>query len=138
MEDIFVGASFSLKKTFSRAEVDLFSNISNDANPIHFDVNYAKETIFNKCIVQGPYVISIIGGILGSSLPGPGTIYLKQTTKFLKPVFVEDTVIANVEVLSIRKDKPVIVLRTWIVNQHGEIIIDGEAVVLFTNENYSV
>jgi acyl dehydratase len=126
--DINIGDHRLLTKTFSKHEVDVFSSCSMDANPIHFDEEYASATQFGRCIVQGPMVVSLIGGILGSTLPGNGTIYLSQFTKFINPVFLGDTVTAHVEVIKIREDKPIITLRTWVENHNNLLVIDGEAV----------
>jgi acyl dehydratase len=128
-----IGDKASLTKKFSKEETEMFSTFSLDSNPIHFNELYAAGTKFKRCIVQGPMVASLIGGVLGSKLPGNGSIYVSQNTKFLKPVFVGDTVTANVEIKDIREDKPVITLRTWVVNEAGDCVIDGEAVILFIN-----
>lgn len=125
------GQKASITKTFSEEEVFDFSKKSMDDNPIHFDEEYAAASRFKQRIVQGPFVASLIGGILGSKLPGPGTIYINQTTNFLLPVFIDDTVTANVEIISIREDKPIIKLRTWVEKQGGEKVIEGEATILF-------
>lgn len=130
MINFTVGHSASITKTFNELEVLDFSKMSMDENPIHFDVDYAKSSRFGQRIVQGPFVASLIGGILGSTLPGPGSIYISQNTAYLKPVFIGDTVIANVEVFSVRQDKPIIKLRTWVEKDSGEIVIEGEAVIL--------
>ena len=113
----------------------LFSRLSQDANPIHFDREYAEKSRFGQRIVQGPFVLSLIGGILGSKLPGPGTIYINQNSNFLKPVFIGDTVVANVEVVSLRSDKPIVKLRTWVEKIDGELVIDGEATIIFLGNN---
>lgn len=126
-----VGQRASLTKKFGEAEVLNFSKMSMDDNPIHFDADYAENSRFGKRIVQGPFVASLIGGILGSQLPGPGTIYINQTSNFLAPVFIGETIIANVEITSIRQDKPIIKLRTWVEKENGELAIDGEAVTLY-------
>ncbi len=128
------GQKSSVVKTFSEEEVLHFSEMSMDANPIHFDKQYAADSRFGQRIVQGPFVLSLIGGILGSELPGPGTIYLNQSTSFKKPVFIGDTITANVEVISVRTDKPIIKLRTWVEKDNGELVIDGEATVFFLKE----
>jgi enoyl-CoA hydratase len=132
--DFTVGQKSSIEKVFTEEEVRLFSTISRDTNPIHLDPQYAAGTRFKQRIVQGPFVESLIGGILGSSLPGEGTIYLKQATNFLKPVYIGDKITANVEVVSVRRDKPIITLRTWVEKQNGELVIDGEAVVMLLKE----
>jgi acyl dehydratase len=118
-------------KEFSQKEVMDFSELTNDDNPIHFDEKYAKESQFGRPIVQGPLVASLIGGVLGSKLPGEGTIYIEQETLFLKPVYIGQTVKVQVEVTKIREDKPIISLRTWVENEDAEIVIDGHAVVKF-------
>lgn len=118
-------------KKFSKEEVLAFSKLTSDNNPIHFDEEYASSTRFKKTIVQGPMVVSLIGGVLGSTLPGPGTIYISQETKFLKPLFIGETVRAWVEVLEIREDKPVITLKNWIEKENGKIVLEGKSVVLF-------
>lgn len=127
-----IGNKASVTKTFQEKDVLNFSQLSGDENPIHFDEHYAAGTRFKTRIVQGPYVLSLIGGILGSKLPGPGTIYINQTTIFKAPVFIGDTVTAAVEIIAKRKDKPIIKLRTWASNDKG-IVLEGEATVLFIN-----
>lgn len=128
--DFKVGQHASLTKTFSEKDVLDFSKLSRDENPIHFNEAYAVNTRFKKRIVQGPFVAALFGGILGSDLPGAGTIYINQNSSFLLPVYIDDTVTAQVEITSIREDKPVIKLRTW-VERKGEVVIDGEATILF-------
>ena len=126
-----VGDKASQKKKFSEQEVVNFSAVSGDKNPIHFDENYAAQSQFGQRIVQGPMVISLVGGILGSKLPGPGTIYLSQETSFLKPVFIDQQLIAKVEITNVREDKPIITLRTWVENDKNETVVDGKAVIFF-------
>ncbi|MFV8224393.1 MaoC family dehydratase [Christiangramia aquimixticola] len=134
IEDFAVGQFASEVKTFTEKDVLDFSKLSGDKNPIHFDKEYARGTRFKKRIVQGPFVTSLFGGLLGSDLPGAGTIYMNQNTNFLAPVFIGDTVTATVEIKSIRKDKPVIKLRTY-VKRDEELVIDGEATILFLKED---
>jgi len=129
--DFNIGQRAYLTKSFSKEEVLSFSKLTTDKNPIHFDENYASTTRFKKTIVQGPMVVSLIGGILGSTLPGPGTIYISQETKFLKPLFIDETVTAWVEVVKIREDKPVITLKNWIEKENGDIVLEGLSVILF-------
>ncbi|MDT0645913.1 MaoC family dehydratase [Zunongwangia sp. F260] len=128
---LIVGQKASQTKKFSKEEVLNFSKLTSDDNPIHFDEQYASKTRFKKTIVQGPMVVSLIGGILGSTLPGPGTIYISQETKFLKPLFIEETVTAWVEIIKIRDDKPIITLKNWIEKEDGEVVLEGQSVILF-------
>ena len=126
-----IGQKASQTKKFTNEEVISFSKLTSDSNPIHFDEEYASKTRFKKPIVQGPMVVALIGGILGSTLPGPGTIYISQETKFLKPLFINETVTAWVEVEKIRDDKPIITLKNWIEKENGEIVLEGQSVILF-------
>ena len=128
---IKIGHKKSLVKTFDFNTVKHFAEISGDNNPIHLDEEYAINTIFGKCITHGMLVSSMFSNIIGNLLPGPGSIYLSQTLSFKKPVFVGDTVTAFVEVLHIREDKPIFTLKTWCENNAEEIVIDGEALVLY-------
>lgn len=130
-----LGQKFQLIKTFSEDEVLFFSKLSKDANPIHFDEEYAADSIFKQRIVQGPFVMSLIGGVLGSNLPGPGTIYLSQSTRFLKPVHIGDTIYVNVEVVKVRIDKPIVTLRTWVEKNDNQLVIEGEAIVMFLQKD---
>ncbi len=130
-----IGNKASIKKTFNQEEVMSFSKSSMDANPIHFDQTYAASTQFKKCIVQGPLVASLIGGILGSEVPGRGTIYMSQSSKFMKPVFINEEITVNVEITHIREDKNIITLRTWVIKEDGSCALDGEAVVLFLDDS---
>lgn len=130
-----IGDKASLSKKFTESDVLNFSSTSGDKNPIHFDIDYASKSSFGQRIVQGPMVISLVGGILGSELPGPGTIYLSQETSFKQPVFIDQKVTAWVEVIHIREDKPIVTLRTWVENEMHDIVIDGKAVVFFLKEN---
>ena len=75
-------------------------------------------------------VASLIGGILESTLPVNGTIYLYQFSKFIKPVYINEVVVANVEVINMREDKPILKLRTWIEKENGTIVLEREAVVM--------
>lgn len=135
MIELRVGQIASAEKTFTREEVAAFSRQSLDTNPIHLDAEYASQTQFGRCIVQGPFVASMFGGLLGSRLPGPGTIYIQQTTRFLKPAFVGERIRINVEITDVRTDKPIIRLRTWATDEAGDLIIDGEAVVKHLTAN---
>ena len=126
-----IGQTASVSRAFSQEEVNVFSALSLDDNPIHSDREYAAATPFGRCIVQGPLVASLIGGVLGSVLPGPGTVYIQQLSRFLKPAFIDEVLTASVQVVSVRADKPIITLRTWVEKADGELVIDGEAVVKF-------
>ncbi len=126
---LMVGDRVSIKKAFSYEDVLSFSRLSLDTNPIHIDQRYASQTKFGKQIVHGMLVSSLFSGLLGEQLPGRGTIYLGQTVKFIRPVFLNEEVEASVEVTSIRSDKPIITLKTICKTNSNGIVLEGEAVV---------
>lgn len=128
-----IGDSASLVKTFSDQDVRTFAEISGDKNPIHLDDEYAATTRFGNRIVHGILTSGLISALLGMQLPGPGSIYLKQTINFRAPVFIDDTITANVKVIKVRDKKPIVTLETTCKNQDGIVVIDGEA-VLFAPE----
>jgi 3-hydroxybutyryl-CoA dehydratase len=128
---IIIGQEASLSKTASEQGVQEFARLTGDMNPVHLDHEFALKTRFGKQIVHGMWVASLISALLGTKLPGPGTIYLSQSLKFLAPVFINETITATVRVIKKREDKPILTLRTTCVNENGQIVLDGEAVVLF-------
>jgi acyl dehydratase len=131
MSDISVGQSASVSKAFSEAEVLAFANLSLDHNPVHIDPEYAAQTMFGKQIVHGMLVSSLFSGLLGQKLPGEGTIYLGQNLSFKKPIFIDQNVTASVEVTDVRTDKPIITLKTTCVDDDGQVLVSGEAVVMY-------
>jgi acyl dehydratase len=124
-----VGDCASLSKVFTEEEVIQFSVISTDTNPIHLDEEYAAASIFGKRVVHGMLVASLFSGLIGVELPGKGSIYLGQSITFKAPVPIGEKVTAKVEIINMREDKPIITLRTTCVNQTGELVVEGEAVV---------
>ena len=125
-----VGQSASLSRTITEADVAAFAQFTGDRNPVHLDEDYARTTRFGRRIAHGMLSASLIGTLLGVQLPGPGSVYLSQDLKFRAPVFIGDTVTARVEVVRIRDDKPLVTLATTCHNQHGELVIEGQAVIL--------
>lgn len=136
MKKITIGQKATIKKTFTHKEVSGFADLSQDANPIHLDKGYAAKTFFEKPIVHGMLVASLFGGLLGSELPGKGTIYLGQNLKFLKPNFVGEELTASIEIISKREDKPIYTLSTKCYNSTDELTIDGEAVIMYKGETF--
>jgi acyl dehydratase len=124
-----IGDSASTSKQFSDADVRDFAAISGDRNPIHLDDNYAAETQFKRRIVHGMLTSGLISAVLGMQLPGPGSIYLKQTLNFRAPVFIDDTIKAVVTVTHVRDDKPIVTLDTKCFNQDDTVVLDGEAIL---------
>lgn len=127
-----LGASASLDKTVTEADVVAFAAVSLDANPVHLDEAYAATTRFGGRIAHGMLAASLVSAVLGTRLPGPGTIYLSQTLAFKGPVRLGDTITATVTVKAIKDGKPIVTLDTIVANQRGEVVLSGEAVVLVT------
>src|SRR5689334_10232528 len=109
-----------------------FAEISGDNNPIHLDDEYAATTRFGRRIAHGMIAAGLISATIANDLPGPGTVYISQSLKFKSPVFPGDTITTTVEVASIRGDKPIATLATTCRNQDSVVVLEGEAVVLFT------
>ncbi|MCE1248434.1 MAG: MaoC family dehydratase [Firmicutes bacterium] len=129
-DDIHVGDKASLTKSFNSNEVYEFAKISLDCNPIHVDEEFAQSSMFKHRIVHGALTNSLISAVLGTELPGINTIYMSQSTKFLAPVMIDDTLTATVECISKDDEKHRIVFRTFITNQDGKVVVDGEAKVM--------
>ncbi len=127
-----IGDSASLTKTFTDEDVRAFARISGDNNPVHLDEEYAAKTMFKKRIAHGMLTAGLISAILGTQLPGEGSIYLGQTLNFKAPVYLDDTITATVTVVKLHERKPIATLETVCTNQDGVVVLDGEATVLFT------
>lgn len=126
-----VGDKDSLSKKVTSEEVIDFARISMDNNPVHVNEEFAKTSIFGRRIAHGMFGAGFISAVIGTKIPGNGTIYLGQTLKFKKPVFLGDTLTAWVEVAEKDDAKKRLKLKTWVENQDGKVVIDGEASVLF-------
>jgi 3-hydroxybutyryl-CoA dehydratase len=125
-----VGDEAKVTKQITDKDIRSFAALTGDNNPVHIDEAFATNTRFGKRIAHGFLTASLISTALGTRLPGKGVIYLSQSLQFIAPVYVDDTVTATVSVLSIREDKPIVVLRTVCTNQDGVAVISGEAKVL--------
>ena len=114
--------------------VENFARATGDYNPIHMDEDYARGTIFKKRVVHGMLHAGLISVIVGTRFPGPGTIYLSQTLKFSKPVFIGDEVTYRLKVLKYSEEKNRLRLETVCINKRGETVLIGEALVMPPNK----
>ncbi len=130
VDGLEVGQKGVVVKTITAADIQQYATLTGDTNPLHTDHAFAKGTRFGEPIAQGMLAASVISAAIGSRLPGPGTIYLSQELRFLKPVKVGDTVIARVEVTELIREKNRVRLRTTLHNQRGEQVIEGSALVI--------
>jgi acyl dehydratase len=116
-------------RTVSPRDIELFTEITGDRNPIHYDEAVAKRSRFGGLVVQGGVTSGLLNAVVAEDLPGPGSVFLEVAWKFLAPVRPGDVITAEVEVTAAREDKPVTTLATRIVNQDGTVVLDGTAVV---------
>ena len=128
-EDLKLGQTASFAKTITEADILLFAGVSGDTNPVHIDAEAAARTPFKERIAHGMLSASLISTVLGTRLPGPGTIYLAQTLKFRAPVRIGATVTATVEITALDAEKKRTTLKTTCTVE-GKPVIEGEAVVM--------
>ena len=133
-EDLRTGQSATHSKTVTEADVVLFAGVTGDFNPAHVDQVYAAKSRFGGRIAHGMLSAGFISAALAMRLPGPGTIYLSQSLRFLRPVRIGDTVTARVEVAELFPAKRRVRLLTTCANQDGEALVEGEALVMVPEE----
>jgi 3-hydroxybutyryl-CoA dehydratase len=129
LDELAVGQRATLSKTITEADIVMFSGVSTDANVLHLDADYARDTPFGGRIAHGMLVASLISAVIGNRMPGAGWIYLGQTLNFKAPVYPGDTVIAAVEIKEIIAAKGRIVLDTRC-TVADRVVIAGEAVLM--------
>jgi 3-hydroxybutyryl-CoA dehydratase len=128
-DQLDVGDSDQFSKTVTDADIYLFAGVTGDLNPAHIDEAYAQGTFFKTRIAHGMLSAGFISAVIGTRLPGPGTIYMQQSLKFLAPVRIGDTITATVEVIEKIEEKKRVRLKTACANQDGVAVLDGEALV---------
>ena len=132
IQELNVGDLASWSKTIVDADILSFATVTGDFNPVHIDEEFAKQTMFEQRIAHGMLSGSLFSTVLGTQLPGEGSIYLSQDLKFRKPVFINDTITATCTVKEILLEKNRVVMDTTAVNQHGDIVVTGIAVLMPT------
>ena len=129
MDEIQVGDVAEFAKTVTESDVYLYAGITGDLNPAHINEAYAETTFFKTRIAHGMLTAGFISAILGTQLPGPGTIYMRQELNFLAPVRIGDTITARAEVIEKDTQKGRVRLKTTCTNQKGVEVLSGEALV---------
>jgi acyl dehydratase len=125
-----VGDTARLRKRMMEVDVRLFAQLSLDTNPAHLDEEFAATTRFGRRICHGMLYASLVSAVIGTQLPGPGSIYMNQSLKFHRPVFWGDEIEAVVTVTAVFPQRRVVVLATECLNQDGMLVLSGEATIL--------
>jgi acyl dehydratase len=107
-------------------DVELYAEITGDRNPLHFDAEFAAGTRFGGLVAQGGITAGMLNALVAMDLPGPGTVFMSQSLRYLAPTYLGDTLTAEVEILAVKPDKPVCQLRATITNQDGTVVLEGE------------
>ena len=128
-EDLHIGQTASIGKTISEADILLFAAVSLDTNPVHLNAEAAARSVFKERVAHGMLSAGLISAVLGTQLPGAGTIYLAQTLQFRRPVKIGDTVTATAEVTALDAEKKRATLKT-VCTVAGKVVIEGEATVM--------
>ena len=122
-----VGQRASRRLTLTAEHVRKFAEISGDRNPLHFDEAFAARTKFGRLVVQGGLTTGLLHALVAMDMPGPGTVFLSQNWKFTAPVYIDDTITAEAEVISVHPSKPVTQLRVRITRGDGTTVLEGDA-----------
>ncbi|SCK16781.1 MaoC family dehydratase [Vogesella sp. LIG4] len=128
-EDIQIGDSAEYAKTITEADILMFAAVSGDDNPVHINQEYAEASMFGTRIAHGMLTASLISTVVGTRLPGEGTIYLSQSTRFKAPVKIGETVTARATVIELDAAKKRVKLATQCLVK-GKVILDGESLVI--------
>jgi acyl dehydratase len=126
---VTVGQKARRSRVVSQRDIELFTELTGDRNPLHYDEDAAARSRFRGIIVQGGVTTGLLNAVVAQDLPGPGSVFLQTDWSFKAPVRPGDEITAEVEVLEAREDKPITRLRTTIANQNGEVVVNGTALV---------
>jgi acyl dehydratase len=124
-----VGDKASRTRRVRPEDIALFTELTGDRNPLHYDEDAAARSLFGGIIVQGGVTTGLLNAVVAEDLPGPGSVFLHVDWSFKAPVSPGDEITAEVEVLEAREDKPITKLGTTIANQEGTVVLDGTALV---------
>ena len=123
-----VGQSARRSRTVTVGDIERFTELSGDRNPLHYDEEVARASRFGEIVVQGGVTSAILNAVVAEDLPGPGTVFLEVHWTFEAPVRPGDTITGEVEVVSVREDKPITELETRVVRDDGTVVLRGDAV----------
>lgn len=123
-----VGDVAEMHRTVTATDIERFTEISGDRNPLHYDLDAARASRFGEIVVQGGITSAILNAVVAEQLPGPGTVFLNVNWNFTAPVRPGDTITGRVEVTDVRNDKPITTLRTTVTRDDGTVALEGTAV----------
>jgi len=123
-----VGQTAQRSRAIGNRDIELFTEISGDRNPLHYDEEVAEATPFGGIVVQGGVTTAILNAVVAEDLPGPGTVFLQVNWSFKAPVRPGDRITGHVEVTKVREDKPITELKTRVSLEDGQVVLDGTAV----------
>lgn len=133
IEEIKVGQEAVISKTITESDIVLFAAVTGDNNPVHTSDSFAKKTIFKKRIGHGFLSASLISAVIGTKLPGPGSIYINQSLSFLAPVYIGETITVRVVVKSKNEEKKRVFLETYC-EKDGKKVVSGEAEIMVNSK----
>jgi acyl dehydratase len=125
--NVIVGQRAERSLTLTARHVKTFAELTGDYNPLHFDEAFVSKTKFGRLVVQGGLTTGLLHALVAMDMPGPGTVFLSQNWKFTAPVYIDDTITASAEILSVHATKPVTQLAIRVTRQTGEVVLEGEA-----------
>ena len=123
-----VGQTAERTRRVSSRDIELFTEISGDTNPLHYDERAARSTPFGGIVVQGGVTTAILNAVVAEDLPGPGTVFLQTNWSFKAPVRPGDSITGHVEITKVRADKPITELRARVIRDDGTVVLEGDAV----------
>ena len=124
-----IGDTARRSRTVRAEDIELFTEMTGDRNPLHYDEDAARQSRFGRIIVQGGVTSGLLNAVVAEDLPGPGSVFLHVDWDFRAAVGPGDVITAEVEVIEVRDDKPISRLRTTITNDDGTVVLDGTALV---------
>lgn len=128
--DLKIGMKDSVTKTITETDVILYAGITLDINPAHLNEEHAKKTMFKHRIAHGMLTAGLVSAVLGTKLPGEGSIYIGQEVKFTAPVYFGDTITATAEIIELIPERNRVILSTICTNQNNEIVLKGQATIM--------
>lgn len=145
LDEIYIGQKESITKKITQGDIYAFAGLVDDYSPVHVNKEFGRQSPFGECIAHGFISASLFSALAGNYLPGAGSVYVRQSLNFLRPVYAGDTITATFEVIkkgedvvkpdgSVKFSKNRIVMKAMAVNQNGETVIEGEACSMAARE----